>query len=60
MQHTMGRPGRRRVVLKQRRRIYYSEPQKAMMWQRWKEGWTLRQIGQLFDRPHTSIQTILS
>ena len=29
------------------------------MWERWKEGWTLQQIGQLFDRPHTSIQNIL-
>jgi IS30 family transposase len=46
--------------MKQRPRIYYSEPQKAQMWKRWKEGWTLHQIGQLFDRPHTSIQTILS
>ena len=46
--------------MKQRPRIYYSEPQKAQMWRRWKEGWTLHQIGQLFDRPHTSIQTILS
>ena len=46
--------------MKQRPRIYYSEPQKALMWKRWKEGWTLHQIGQLFDRPHTSIQQILS
>jgi hypothetical protein len=28
------------------------------MWERWKEGWTLHQIGQLFDRPHTSILRI--
>ena len=46
--------------MKQRPRIYYSEPQKAQMWKRWKEGWTLHQIGQLFDRPHTSIHNILS
>jgi len=31
-----------------------------LMWERWKAGWTLHQIGQLFDRPHTSIQGILS
>jgi IS30 family transposase len=30
------------------------------MWERWKDGWTLQQIGKLFDRGHTSIQTILS
>ena len=25
---------------------------------RWKQGWTLHQIGHLFDRPHTSVQNI--
>jgi IS30 family transposase len=30
------------------------------MWERWRDGWTLHQIGQLFDRPHTSIHNILS
>ena len=43
-----------------RTRTYYTNTQKAMMWERWRDGWTLHQIGQLFDRPHTSIQTILS
>jgi IS30 family transposase len=43
-----------------RTRTYYTESQKALMWERWKSGWTLHQIGQLFDRPHTSIQNILS
>jgi len=46
--------------MKQRPRIYYSASQKALMWERWKQGWTLQQIGQLFDRPHTSIQNVLS
>jgi len=45
--------------MKYRTRNYYTDSQKALMWERWKEGWTLHQIGQLFDRPHTSIQTIL-
>ena len=45
--------------MKYRTRNYYSDSQKALMWERWKEGWTLHQIGQLFDRPHTSIQNIL-
>ena len=30
------------------------------MWERWKSGWTLHQIGHLFDRPHTSIHNVLS
>jgi IS30 family transposase len=46
--------------MKQRRRIYYSDSQKALMWERWKEGWTLQQIAQLFNRAHTSVQGILS
>ncbi|KGH14903.1 integrase [Comamonas thiooxydans] len=46
--------------MKQRPRIYYTEAQKALMWDRWKAGDTLREIGKLFDRPHTSIHTILS
>ena len=46
--------------MKQRVRIYYSEAQKAVMWERWKQGWTLHQIAQLFNRAHTSVQGILS
>src|SRR4051794_17844865 len=30
------------------------------MWARWKEGWTLHQIAQLFDRFHSSVHRILS
>ena len=30
------------------------------MWERWRAGWTLHQIGHLFDRPHTSIHNVLS
>jgi IS30 family transposase len=46
--------------MKHRTRTYYTATQKALMWERWKDGWTLQQIGKLFDRPHTSIQGILS
>jgi IS30 family transposase len=46
--------------MKQRRRIYYSESQKAIMWDRWQEGESLSQIAQLFDRGHSSIQGILA
>src|SRR4249920_2033359 len=43
-----------------RTRTYYTDSQKALMWERWKAGWTLHEIGHLFDRRHTSIQGILS
>lgn len=46
--------------MKQRRRIYYTESQKAIMWDRWQEGESLSQIAQLFDRGHSSIQGILA
>jgi IS30 family transposase len=46
--------------MKQRPRIYYSEAQKALMWERWKRGESLQQIAQLFDRNHSSIQRILA
>jgi hypothetical protein len=36
--------------MKQRPRISYSASQKALMWERWKQGWTLHEIGKLFDR----------
>ncbi len=43
--------------MKQRPRIYYTEGQKALMWERWQKG---EQIAQLFDRNHSSIQRILA
>jgi IS30 family transposase len=46
--------------MKQRPRIYYSETQKALMWDRWQKGDSLQQIAQLFDRDHPSIQRILA
>lgn len=46
--------------MKRRTRTYYTDAQKALMWERWKEGWTLHQIAQLFNRAHTSVQGILS
>jgi IS30 family transposase len=44
----------------QRPRIYYTESQKALMWERWQKGESLEQIAQLFDRNHSSIQRILA
>ncbi len=46
--------------MKQRPRIYYSASQKALMWERWKQGWTLHEIGKLFERAHTSIHRIIA
>jgi IS30 family transposase len=46
--------------MKQRPRIYYSEGQKALMWERWRKGESLQHIAQLFDRNHSSIQRILA
>ena len=46
--------------MKQRPRIYYTQRQKALMWERWKKGESLQQIAQLFDRDHSSIQRILA
>jgi len=46
--------------MKQRPRIYYSEAQKAIMWDRWRRGESLHDIARLFDRGHSSIQRILS
>ena len=46
--------------MKQRPRIYYTESQKALMWERWQKGESLQQIAQLFDRNHSSIQSILA
>jgi len=46
--------------MKQKPRIYYTETQKALMWERWKQGDSLQMIAQLFDRNHSSIQRILA
>ena len=46
--------------MKQRPRIYYTESQKTLMWERWRQGDSLQQIAQLFDRNHSSVQGILA
>ena len=46
--------------MKQRPRIYYTEEQKALMWDRWQQGDSLNAIARLFDRHHPSIQRILA
>ena len=46
--------------MQQRTRIYYTESQKALMWQRWKQGDSLQMIAQMIGRNHSSIQGILA
>jgi IS30 family transposase len=41
-------------------RIYYTEADKALMWDRWSKGESLHTIGALFGRSHTSIRNVLS
>jgi len=38
--------------MKQRPRIYYSDAQKELMWDRWKKGDSMHAIARLFDRGH--------
>ena len=45
--------------MKYRSRIYYTEQQKALMWERWQKGDSLQKIAQLFDRNHSVVQGIL-
>jgi IS30 family transposase len=46
--------------MKQRTRIYYTDTQKALMWDRWQKGDSMKEIGRLFDRGHTTVQRILT
>jgi hypothetical protein len=43
---------------KYRKRIYYTETDKALMWDRWQKGDSLEKIAQLFDRTHSSVAVI--
>jgi IS30 family transposase len=42
-----------------KRRIHYTETDKAVMWDRWQRGDSLEKIAQLFDRGHGSVARIL-
>ena len=46
--------------MKYRQRTFYTEEQKAIMWDRWRQGETLGSIARLFDRYHSSIERILA
>jgi IS30 family transposase len=46
--------------MEQRPRIYYTEAQKALMWDRWQKGESLHAIARLFGRHHPSIRGVLA
>jgi IS30 family transposase len=46
--------------MKRRTRIQYTEADKALMWERWRQGESLNKIALLFDRHHSAIGGILS
>jgi IS30 family transposase len=48
------------LQMKYRTRTFYTEADKALMWDRWQRGESLHSIAQHFDRSHSSIQGILS
>ena len=41
--------------MKRRTRIYYTPEQKAVIWDRYKQGDSLHDIARMFDRYHSSI-----
>jgi hypothetical protein len=52
MRHSRACTSSEGVAIKQRRRMYRTESQKAVMWERWRQGETLQQIARLFERYH--------
>src|SRR5467141_984549 len=48
------------VVMKQRRRIYYSAAQRSEIWDRWQAGEPMSSIGRRFDRESSSVFSVIS
>jgi len=46
--------------MKHGRRIYYTDAQKALMWDRLQKGESLHAAARLFDRGHSSVSRILA
>jgi IS30 family transposase len=46
--------------MKRKKRRFYSEAQKAEMWDRWQKGESLSSIGRLFETSHSAIQNVFS
>ena len=51
---------RRLLQMKRSPRIYYTETDEALMWDRWQKGELLHSIARLFDRHHPAIQGVLA
>jgi IS30 family transposase len=47
------------LQMKYRKRTFYTEADKALMWDRWQKGDSLHEIARLFDRHHGSVRGIL-
>ena len=60
MQHLDSKYREGMLKMKQRRRIYYNEEQRTLMWDRWQKGDSMHAIARLFDRGHSSVEGILS
>ena len=45
--------------MKRKRRVYYTEAQKAEMWDRWQKGESFNAIGRHFDTSHSAISGII-
>jgi len=48
------------LQMKQIPRIYYTQEQKELMWDRWQAGDSTYEIARLFDRGHSSVQGVLA
>jgi hypothetical protein len=48
------------VVMKQRRRIYYSAAQRSEIWDRWQAGEPMSSIGRRFDRESSSVFSVIA
>lgn len=46
--------------MKYRTRTFYTDSQKALMWDRWQKGDSMIDIAKLFDRGHSSVQSVLT
>jgi IS30 family transposase len=47
------------LKMKQRLRIYFTDAEKTLMWNRWQKGDSTRAIARLLDRGHSSVQGVL-
>ena len=46
--------------MKRRTRIYFTEADRALIWDRWQRGESMHDIARLFDREHSSVQKMLT